>query len=129
MNAQVYAIGSLALGSNQHGAAEVRPFQDMHQRLIHMVDIHQRYYSMALDHITPVLALNGLESIQSILCCAVYSIRSPVGASLWYCSIPIALHSLVNILAGKSLAWPFVTVLNWDTTEAPKNTAGMQMLL
>jgi hypothetical protein len=60
----VYAIGSLALGSAHRDSAEA-------------------YYSMALDHQGPVLDLDGLESIQSILCCAVYSIRSPVGASLW----------------------------------------------
>lgn len=60
----VYAIGSLVLGSAHRDSAEA-------------------YYSMALDHQGPVLDLDGLESIQSILCCAVYSIRSPVGASLW----------------------------------------------
>ncbi|KAJ5836281.1 transcriptional regulator family: Fungal Specific TF [Penicillium robsamsonii] len=60
----VYATGSLVLSQNQHGAAAM-------------------YYSMALDYLPSVLALNNLESIQSILCCAVYSIRSPTGASLW----------------------------------------------
>ncbi len=29
------------------------------------------------------MQLNTLESIQAILCCAMYSIRSPVGVSLW----------------------------------------------
>lgn len=38
---------------------------------------------MALNHIEPVLDLETFESIQAILCCAVYSIRSPVGVSLW----------------------------------------------
>ncbi|CDM36875.1 transcriptional regulator family: Fungal Specific TF [Penicillium roqueforti] len=60
----VYATGSLVLNQSQHGAAAM-------------------YYSMALDYLPSVLALNNLESIQSILCCAVYSIRSPTGASLW----------------------------------------------
>lgn len=60
----VYAIGSLALGPAHRDAAEA-------------------YYVMALDHQAIVLDLDGLESIQSILCCAVYSIRSPVGVSLW----------------------------------------------
>ncbi|KAJ5512847.1 transcriptional regulator family: Fungal Specific TF [Penicillium fimorum] len=60
----VYATGSLVLSQSQHGAAAM-------------------YYSMALDYLPSVLALNNLESIQSILCCAVYSIRSPTGASLW----------------------------------------------
>ncbi|KAJ9157324.1 Fungal specific transcription factor [Pleurostoma richardsiae] len=60
----VYAIGSLAMGSGQHDAAE-------------------GYYSMALDRQQTVLDLDNIQSIQSILCCAIYSIRSPVGASLW----------------------------------------------
>ncbi|KAH8894140.1 hypothetical protein GQ53DRAFT_793113 [Thozetella sp. PMI_491] len=60
----VYAIGSLALGSNELENAEI-------------------YYSAALDHISSVIELDSLESIQSLLCCAVYSIRSHIGASLW----------------------------------------------
>ncbi|KAH9227624.1 hypothetical protein K456DRAFT_1742092 [Colletotrichum gloeosporioides 23] len=60
----VYAIGSLVLGQSHYDAAEA-------------------YYSMALDHIAAVLDLDSLESIQAILSCAVYSIRSPVGVSLW----------------------------------------------
>ncbi|KAK2027526.1 hypothetical protein LX32DRAFT_721986 [Colletotrichum zoysiae] len=60
----VYAIGSLVLGQNHYDAAET-------------------YYSMALDHISAVLDLDNLASIQAILSCAVYSIRSPVGVSLW----------------------------------------------
>lgn len=61
----VYAIGSLTLGSAHRDSAAA-------------------YYSMALDHQAPVLDLDSLESIQSVLCCAVYSVRSPVGVSLWY---------------------------------------------
>ena len=61
---QVYAIGSLALGPAHRDSAEA-------------------YYSKALDHQASVLDRDGLESIQSILCCAVYSIRSPVGVSVW----------------------------------------------
>ncbi|KAL4877772.1 fungal-specific transcription factor domain-containing protein [Aspergillus karnatakaensis] len=60
----VYAIGSLVLGQHHRQAAE-------------------EYYAAALDHIPPILELNNLESIQGILCCAIYSIRSPVGVSLW----------------------------------------------
>ncbi|KAL4940185.1 fungal-specific transcription factor domain-containing protein [Aspergillus oleicola] len=60
----VYAIGSLVLGQSHYDAAE-------------------KYYSAALAHLPPILELNTLESVQGILCCAVYSIRSPVGASLW----------------------------------------------
>lgn len=60
----VYAIGSLTLGPAHRDVAEA-------------------YYVMALDHQATVLDLDGLESVQSILSCAVYSIRSPVGVSLW----------------------------------------------
>lgn len=60
----VCAIGSLALGPTHRESAEA-------------------YCTMALDHQGSVLDMDGLESIQSILCCAVYSIRSPVGVSLW----------------------------------------------
>lgn len=38
---------------------------------------------MALDYIAPVLDLETFESLQAILCCAVFSVRSPVGVSLW----------------------------------------------
>ncbi|KAL3481445.1 fungal-specific transcription factor domain-containing protein [Aspergillus californicus] len=60
----VYAIGSLVMGQHNRENAE-------------------RYYAAASDHISPLLELNTLESIQGILCCAIYSIRSPVGVSLW----------------------------------------------
>ncbi|KAH8649989.1 fungal-specific transcription factor domain-containing protein [Xylariales sp. PMI_506] len=60
----VYAIGSLTLGHTEIDAAE-------------------GYYAAALDHIGPLLDLDNLQSIQAMLCCAVYSVRSPVGASLW----------------------------------------------
>lgn len=61
---QVYAIASLTLGPGQYTAAE-------------------SYYYMALEYQPAVLELDSLESIQSLLCSAVYSIRSPVGVSLW----------------------------------------------
>lgn len=51
---------------------------------------------MALDHISPVLSSDGLESIQCILSCAVYSIRSPVGVSLWYVYFPLSLSIHVH---------------------------------
>lgn len=60
----VYSIGSLVLGQSYLDAAEA-------------------YYSAALDRIPGILDLDSLESIQAILFCAVYSIRSPVGVSLW----------------------------------------------
>lgn len=62
---QVYAIASLTLGPAHYDTAE-------------------SYYHMALAHQPPVLELDSIESIQSLLCCAVYSVRSPAGVSLWY---------------------------------------------
>ncbi|KAJ5612563.1 hypothetical protein N7510_005757 [Penicillium lagena] len=59
-----YAIGSLVLGQTETEAAPV-------------------YFSWALDLIAPLLHTDGLQSIQALLCCAVYSIRSYNGASLW----------------------------------------------
>lgn len=60
----VYAIGCLAIGPREMETAE-------------------GYYSFALDHQASILDLDNLLSIQTILCCAVYSVRSPLGASLW----------------------------------------------
>ncbi|KAF4461429.1 transcription activator acu-15 [Fusarium albosuccineum] len=60
----VYAIASLALGPTNYDTAE-------------------SYYNMALAHQPSVLELDSIESIQSLLGCAVYSIRSPAGGSLW----------------------------------------------
>lgn len=62
----VYAIGSLVLGQQSHN-----------------IDAAEAYYGVALDRIAGILDLDSLESIQAILFCAVYSIRSPVGVSLW----------------------------------------------
>lgn len=60
----VYSIGSLVLGQACYESAET-------------------YYSMALDRIATILDMDSLESIQAILFCAIYSVRSPVGLSLW----------------------------------------------
>ncbi|KAF4339738.1 transcription activator acu-15 [Fusarium beomiforme] len=60
----VYATASLALGPAHYDTAE-------------------SYYNMALRHQPSVLELDSIESIQSLLSCAVYSIRSPAGGSLW----------------------------------------------
>ncbi|RAH42908.1 uncharacterized protein BO95DRAFT_419867 [Aspergillus brunneoviolaceus CBS 621.78] len=59
-----YAIGSLVLEQSETEAAQV-------------------FFSWALDRLEPLLHIDGLQSIQALLCCAVYSIRSYNGASLW----------------------------------------------
>jgi hypothetical protein len=60
----VYAIGYLALHKAQ-------------------VDSAEKYYNAAMEHLEYVLEVDGLEAIQALLSIAVYSIRSPLGASVW----------------------------------------------
>ncbi|KAF2029386.1 hypothetical protein EK21DRAFT_112942 [Setomelanomma holmii] len=80
----VYAIGSLALGPAHRDSADA-------------------YYSMALDRQAAVLDTDGLESIQSILCCTVYFVRSPIGASLWKIS-DMAIRHYIELGYHRSVA-------------------------
>jgi len=41
------------------------------------------FYASAQLYMDEVIAMDSIESIQSILCCAIYSLRSPVGVSVW----------------------------------------------
>jgi len=63
----VYAIGSIALSHGLSGDAE-------------------DFYAMAMQYSSSVLNNDTLESVQALIACAVFSIRSPVGASLWMIS-------------------------------------------
>lgn len=72
----VYAIGSLALGDRREAA--------------------EQFYCMAMNHSPSLLETDSLISIQCILCCAVYSVRSPLGASLWKLS-GMALRSCIEL--------------------------------
>lgn len=38
----------------------------------------------ALMYIDDILVHDNLEAVQAILCCAIYSLRSPTGTSHWY---------------------------------------------
>ena len=40
------------------------------------------------------MQLDNMETIQAILCCAMYSLRSAYGASIWYVISPIVRESL-----------------------------------
>ncbi|KAF7191361.1 Positive regulator of purine utilization [Pseudocercospora fuligena] len=73
----VYAIGSLALGPKHYDEAEA-------------------FYAAAMDRSQPVFDMDNLESLQAILACAVYSVRSPVGASLWKIS-GLAIRTCVEL--------------------------------
>ncbi|KAH7227308.1 fungal-specific transcription factor domain-containing protein [Fusarium oxysporum] len=59
----VYAIGALLKASTK--------------------SLPQQLYASALLHIDHMLAQKNLESIQALLCCALYSMRSSVGRSVW----------------------------------------------
>jgi hypothetical protein len=47
------------------------------------VDSAEKHYNAAMEHLEYVLEVDGLEAIQALLSIAVYSIRSPLGASVW----------------------------------------------
>lgn len=59
---QIYAIASLVLGQPETEATQV-------------------YFSLAFEHIGPLLDIDGLQSIQALICYAVYSIRSYYGTN------------------------------------------------
>ena len=63
----VYAIGSIVLSHELSSDAE---------------DL----YGMAMQYSSSILNTDTLESVQALIACAVFSIRSPVGASLWMIS-------------------------------------------
>ena len=54
---------------------------------------------MAMDRIAPILELDNLLSIQSILCCAVYSVRSPVGVSIWLVTSGLNASALLGCIS------------------------------
>ncbi|KAL4879281.1 fungal-specific transcription factor domain-containing protein [Aspergillus karnatakaensis] len=61
-------------------------------------------YASAENLFEHVLKLNTLESIQAILCCAMYSIRSPVGASVWLLS-GLALRQCTELGLHRKMMW------------------------
>ncbi|KIW45567.1 uncharacterized protein PV06_03948 [Exophiala oligosperma] len=61
----VYAIGSLIIKNGDRS------------------DDAEAYYAAALNYVDFIMDMDSMESIQAVLACAVYSIRSPVGASIW----------------------------------------------
>jgi hypothetical protein len=72
-----------------------------------------------------MLEMDNLQSIQAILCCAVYSIRSPIGISLWFvlCARVLQRATLLTVLTGNFLAWQSGIVSNWAIIEARESTA------
>ncbi|OBT65299.1 hypothetical protein VE03_04680 [Pseudogymnoascus sp. 23342-1-I1] len=72
----VYAIGALLLPNSG--------------------SLPQQLYASAQIYISHVLSLDNLESIQAILCCAMYSLRSPAGPSIWKLS-GLALRQCIEL--------------------------------
>ncbi|RDW70415.1 hypothetical protein BP5796_08812 [Coleophoma crateriformis] len=61
----VYAVGALVLPHNMHGCTS------------------EGFYASAQLYMDYVIQLDSIESIQALLCCTMYSLRSPVGVSVW----------------------------------------------
>jgi Fungal specific transcription factor domain len=61
-------------------------------------------YASAESLFEKVIQLNTLESIQAILCCAMYSLRSPVGVSLWTLS-GLALRQCTELGLHRKIPW------------------------
>ncbi|KAI1626214.1 fungal-specific transcription factor domain-containing protein [Exophiala viscosa] len=72
----VYAIGSLI---NKNGDRS---------------DDAEAYYAASLSCMNVMMDMDSMESIQAVLACAIYSIRSPVGASIWKLSGMVIRHCI-----------------------------------
>ncbi|CAK7234280.1 hypothetical protein SEUCBS140593_008889 [Sporothrix eucalyptigena] len=59
----IYAIGALLLPTTRHS--------------------HEQLYISAMRYMDAVLHKDNLQSVQGLLACCVYSLRSPTGPSLW----------------------------------------------
>lgn len=64
----------------------------------------ERLYASAEMLFEHVMRLNSLESIQAILSCAMYSIRSPVGVSVWTLS-GLALRQCMELGLHRKIPW------------------------
>lgn len=53
----------------------------------------QSLYATGELYFEKVVGLEGLESIQAILCCAMYSMRSSSGVSIWSDVLPSILRT------------------------------------
>lgn len=69
-----------------------------------LTNTYQGLYASAESLLEGVMQLNSLESIQAILCCAMYSIRSPVGASVWMLS-GLALRHCIELGLHRKIPW------------------------
>ncbi|VUC29949.1 unnamed protein product [Clonostachys rosea] len=61
-------------------------------------------YASAEELFEHVMKLNSVKSIQAILCCAMYSIRSPVGVSVWTLS-GLALRQCIELGLHRQIRW------------------------
>ncbi|KAH8883212.1 transcriptional regulatory protein GAL4 [Thozetella sp. PMI_491] len=72
-------------------------------------------YASAENLFEKVMKLSTLESIQAILCCAMYSMRSPVGISVWTLS-GLALRQCIEMGLHRKIPW-FKVELNMLKTQ------------
>ena len=79
----------------------------------------QQLYMSAQLYIDHIMALDNLESIQAVLCCAMYSLRSRTGPSIWYF---LAIHGYwvcSDFVPGNYRDSLFACVLSSDTIGTP----------
>lgn len=69
----------------------------------------QQLYISAQMYIDNVMSLDNLESIQAILCCAMYSLRSPAGPSIWKLS-GLALRQCIELGYHRSTSRVLLTI-------------------
>ncbi|KAK3656292.1 hypothetical protein LTR56_002993 [Elasticomyces elasticus] len=82
----VYAVGALVSTSSSPTSAEA-------------------YYAAAEELLEQVMSIAGLTCVQAMLCCAMYSMRSMSGASLWTLS-GLALRQCIELGYHRDLDWP-----------------------
>ncbi|KND91993.1 hypothetical protein TOPH_03372 [Tolypocladium ophioglossoides CBS 100239] len=86
--------------------------------ILSTVMLSQQLYVSALLYIDEVLSHKNLEAIQAVLCCAMYSLRSPTGPSIWLVFITMLVPELLFISnTGICLDWHYASALSWGTTE------------
>lgn len=67
-------------------------------------NIAERLYASAEMLFEHVMRLNSMDSIQAILSCAMYSMRSPVGVSVWTLS-GLALRQCIELGFHRKIPW------------------------
>ncbi|KAK5679239.1 hypothetical protein LTS10_008054 [Elasticomyces elasticus] len=72
---------------------------------LHLFFVYMAYYAAAEELLEQVMSVAGLTCVQAMLCCAMYSMRSMSGASLWTLS-GLALRQCIELGYHRDLEWP-----------------------